>query len=55
MINDDLLLVFKPYNWMGGKDSHFLGHLKTSWDLYFSNNPKIIIALCGFREISRLI
>ncbi len=32
---------------MGGKDPHFLGHLKTAWDMYFSKNPHLIIALCG--------
>ncbi len=32
---------------MGGKDPHFLGHLKTAWDMYFSKNPQLIIALCG--------
>ena len=25
----------------------FLGHLKTAWDMYFSKNPHLIIALCG--------
>ena len=42
-----ILIVLDEISWMGGKDPHFLGHLKTSWDLYFSKNPKIIIALCG--------
>jgi hypothetical protein len=32
---------------MGGKDPHFLGHLKTAWDMYFSKNPHLVIALCG--------
>lgn len=42
-----ILIVLDEISWMGGKDPHFLGHLKTSWDLYFSRNPNIIIALCG--------
>jgi len=42
-----ILIVLDEISWLGGKDPHFLGHLKTSWDLYFSKNPKIIIALCG--------
>ena len=42
-----ILIVLDEISWMGGKDPHFLGHLKTSWDLYFSKNPNIIIALCG--------
>src|SRR3990167_6143104 len=32
---------------MGGKDPLFLGQLKTAWDMYFSKNPQLIIALCG--------
>lgn len=31
----------------GGKDPFFLGQLKTAWDMYFSKNPQLIIALCG--------
>lgn len=42
-----ILIVFDEISWMGGKDPHFLGHLKTAWDMYFSKNPRIIIALCG--------
>lgn len=42
-----ILIVFDEISWMGGKDPHFLGQLKTSWDMYFSKNPHIIIALCG--------
>lgn len=32
---------------MGGKDPTFLGKLKTAWDMYFSKNPNLIMALCG--------
>ena len=41
------LIVFDEISWMGGKDPHFLGQLKTAWDMYFSKNPGLIIALCG--------
>ncbi len=42
-----ILIVFDEISWMGGKDPHFLGQLKTAWDMYFSKNPHIVIALCG--------
>ena len=42
-----VLIVFDEISWMGGKDSEFLGHLKTAWDMYFSKNPHLIMALCG--------
>lgn len=42
-----VLIVFDEISWMGGKDSEFLGHLKTAWDMYFSKNPQLIFALCG--------
>src|SRR3569832_774705 len=42
-----VLIVLDEISWLGGKDPHFLGHLKTAWDLYFSKNPHLIIALCG--------
>ncbi len=42
-----VLIVFDEISWMGGKDPEFLGHLKTAWDLYFSKNPHLILALCG--------
>ncbi len=42
-----ILIVFDEISWMGGKDPHFLSHLKTAWDMYFNKNPHLIIALCG--------
>jgi AAA+ ATPase superfamily predicted ATPase len=42
-----ILIVFDEISWLGGKDPYFLGHLKTAWDMYFSQNPNLIIALCG--------
>ena len=32
---------------MGEKDPNFLGKLKTAWDMYFSKNSQLILALCG--------
>lgn len=42
-----VLIVFDEISWMGGKDPDFLGKLKTAWDMYFSKNPQLILALCG--------
>lgn len=42
-----ILIVLDEISWMGGKDPQFLGQLKTAWDMYFSKNPHLIIALCG--------
>src|SRR3989344_7650951 len=41
------LIVFDEISWMGSKDSEFLGKLKNSWDMYFSKNPQLVMALCG--------
>ncbi len=42
-----ILIVFDEISWMGGKDPTFLGKLKTAWDMYFSKNPQLILAVCG--------
>ncbi|GAB5410910.1 MAG: ATP-binding protein [Chlamydiales bacterium] len=42
-----ILIVLDEISWMGGKDPHFLGALKTAWDMYFSKNPRLLIAVCG--------
>ncbi len=42
-----VLIVFDEISWMGGKDLTFLGKLKTAWDMYFSKNPNLVMALCG--------
>ncbi len=42
-----ILIVFDEISWMGGKDPFFLGQLKTAWDMYFSKNSQLIMALCG--------
>jgi len=41
------LLVLDEINWMGTEDPFFLGELKNAWDLYFKNNPKLIVILSG--------
>lgn len=42
-----ILIVLDEISWLGGKDNLFLGQLKTAWDMYFSKNPQLIMALCG--------
>lgn len=42
-----MVLVLDEISWMGSKDHTFLGKLKTAWDLYFKNNPQLILILCG--------
>lgn len=42
-----IILVLDEISWMGSKDPTFLGKLKTAWDLYFKNNPQLILILCG--------
>jgi len=42
-----IVLVLDEISWMGSKDPTFLGKLKTAWDLYFKNNPQLILILCG--------
>lgn len=41
------LLVLDEINWMGSLDPTFLGKLKSAWDLYFKNNPRLILILSG--------
>ena len=41
------LIVFDEINWMGSKDSTFLGKLKNAWDGELSKNPKLILILSG--------
>lgn len=45
--NQEILIVFDEINWMGSKDPTFLGKLKSAWDLYFSQNPNLILILSG--------
>lgn len=41
------VVVLDEISWMGSKDPNFLGKLKIAWDLYFKNNPQLILILCG--------
>ena len=42
-----IVIVFDEISWMGSEDPDFLGQLKTAWDMYFSDNPDLILILCG--------
>ena len=42
-----LVIVLDEISWMGSEDPDFLGQLKNAWDEYFSENPRIIVILCG--------
>ena len=41
------VILLDEISWMGSKDPDFLGKLKIAWDLYFQQNPKLILILCG--------
>ncbi len=42
-----VLVVLDEISWMAHDDPTFLPKLKVAWDLYFKQNPKLILALCG--------
>ncbi len=42
-----IVILFDEISWMALKDPGFLGKLKNAWDLYFKNNPNLILILCG--------
>ena len=42
-----IVIVLDEISWMGSADPDFLGQLKTAWDLHFSENPELILILCG--------
>lgn len=42
-----IVIVLDEISWMGSEDPDFLGQLKTAWDLHFSENPELILILCG--------
>lgn len=42
-----IVIVLDEISWMGSEDEDFLGHLKTAWDLHLSDNPDLIMILCG--------
>ena len=41
------VVIFDEISWMATQDSAFLAQLKNAWDLHFSENPKLILILCG--------
>lgn len=42
-----LIIALDEISWMGSKDPDFLGKLKTAWDNAFSENPQLILIICG--------
>ena len=42
-----IVIVLDEISWMGSEDPDFLGQLKTAWDLHFSDNPELILIICG--------
>lgn len=42
-----IIIVLDEISWMGSEDPDFLGHLKNAWDMHFSENPNLILILCG--------
>jgi AAA+ ATPase superfamily predicted ATPase len=41
------VILLDEISWMASKDPSFLGKLKNAWDLEFTNNPELILVLCG--------
>jgi AAA+ ATPase superfamily predicted ATPase len=44
---DKLVVILDEVSWLGSKDPDFLGKLKNAWDLYFSQNPRLMLIICG--------
>lgn len=42
-----IIIVFDEISWMAIGDPNFLGKLKIAWDMHFSDNPKLVLILCG--------
>lgn len=42
-----VVILLDEISWMGSQDPNFLGKLKNAWDLYFKQNPELILILCG--------
>lgn len=42
-----VILFFDEISWMGHLDPDFLGYLKNAWDIHFSQNPELMLILCG--------
>lgn len=45
--NKKCIILLDEISWMAEGDTTFLGKLKTSWDRLFSQNPQLILILCG--------
>lgn len=41
------IILLDEISWMGSKDPTFLGKLKNAWDKEFSQNPQLVLVLCG--------
>ena len=42
-----VVILFDEITWMAHEDPTFLSKLKNAWDLYFKQNPKLMLILCG--------
>lgn len=42
-----VIILLDEISWMCDGDTRFLGKLKNVWDLKFSQNPQLILILCG--------
>lgn len=42
-----IVILLDEISWMGSQDSAFLGKIKMAWDNYFSNNPQLMLIVCG--------
>lgn len=42
-----VVIALDEISWMGSRDPLFLGKLKIAWDLYFENNPKLILIIAS--------
>lgn len=42
-----VVIFFDELSWMGSKDQQFLAKLKNVWDMYFKQNPQLILVLCS--------
>jgi len=45
--DDPTVILLDEISWMGSKDPTFLPKFKNAWDLYFHNNPQLVMILCG--------
>lgn len=45
--NGKTLVILDEISWMGAKEPTFLGKLKIAWDVYFKQNPHLIMILSG--------